>query len=173
MSACECPRESEVVAAVFARRIGGAASVESEDLQMHLDTCEVCRDVVAVASVLRDDRDATLWDVQVPAAGQVWWRAAIRARLEAAHAAARPLTWAHGVAGACAVGLTAGVVKMAWPTIDGGLSWLAERASSVNPGTLAVADLATTMMQRTLPLALIAAFLLLAPLALYIVLSDE
>ena len=169
MTPLECPREAEVLSAVFSARL----SEPDEDLQMHIETCEICRDVVTVASALRDDRDDALYDVQVPAAGQVWWRAAIRARLEAAHSAARPMTWAHGVAGACAVGLTAGVINVAWPTIERAFSWFGDRASSINPGTLAVADLATSMMQRTFPLALVAACLLLAPLALYVALSDE
>jgi hypothetical protein len=178
MMPLECPREPEVLASVFARGIvaGQAEAVGSgqgEDLQMHIETCEVCREVVAVASMLREDRDATLHDVQVPAAGQVWWRAAIRARLEAAHAAARPLTWAHGVAGACAAGLAAGVVNMAWPSIERVFGWFGERALSVNPGTIAIADLATSMMQRTFPLALVAACVLLAPVALYFALSDR
>jgi hypothetical protein len=179
----ECPREPEVVAAVFsgtvlagtvfAERGGDGVGEEGEGLQMHIETCEICRDVVTVASRLRDDRDAALWDVQVPAAGQIWWRAAIRARLEAAHAAARPLTWAHGIAGACAAGLAAGALSVAWPTIVRAFSWFGDRAWSVNPGTVAVADLAAAMMQRTFPFALVAACLLLAPLALYFALSDE
>jgi hypothetical protein len=178
MMPLECPREPEVLASVFAGRVGGCrtdgvGSEQDEDLQMHIETCDVCREVVAVASMLREERDSTLHDVQVPAAGQVWWRSAIRARLEAAHAAARPLTWAHGVAGACAAGLAAGMINMAWPTIERGFSWFGDRALSVNPGTLAMADLATSMMQRTFPLALLAACVLLAPVALYFALSDK
>ena len=180
----ECPREGEVVAAVLGGGFDGRTAApsapgresggpECEDLHMHLDTCEMCREIVTVAAMLRDDRDVTLAEVQVPAAGQVWWRAAIRARLEAAHAAARPITWAHGVAGACAAGLTAAVFGIAWPTIERAVMWFGERALSLHPDTLAVADLATLMMQRTLPFALGAACVLLAPLALYFALSDE
>ena len=173
MTPLECPREPEVLASVFARPFGGGAAGEGpEDLQMHLETCDVCREVVAVASLLRQDRNETLEDVQVPAAGQIWWRAAIRARLDAAHAAARPLTWAHGVAGACAAGLALAVISIAWPTIARVFAWFGDRVA-VNPGTLAIADLATSMMQRTFPLALLAACLLLAPVALYFALSDK
>jgi hypothetical protein len=125
-----------------------------------------------VASLLREDRNATLADVQVPAAGQVWWRSAIRARLDAAHAAARPLTWAHGVAGACAAGLALAVLNIAWPTIERMFAWFGDRVA-VNPGTLAIADLASAMMQRTFPLAVVAACLLLAPVALYFALSNR
>ena len=36
-----------------------------------------------MASVMRLDRDGLHEEMSVPSAGQVWWRAAIRARLEA------------------------------------------------------------------------------------------
>jgi hypothetical protein len=164
----ECPHEFEVVQAVLGGRLE-----HSDEVRMHAESCEVCREVVAVASLIRDDRDDAFGEVHVPAAGQVWWRAAIRARLEAAHSAARPMTWAHGVAGACAAGLAVGIIGLAWPTIDRAWAWLGDRVGIINPSTLVVTDLASAMLQRTLPFGLAAACLLLAPLALYFALSDD
>jgi len=171
MTPLECPREHEIVRAVLAGRID-----QLEEARMHVDTCEACLEVVAITSSLVEDRDLALHVVQVPAAGQVWWRAAIRARLDAAHAAARPMTWANGVAGACAAGLTLGVISLAWPTIDRGWTWLGDRLGSVVPTTAAVTDLAAAALQQTLPLGLLAAacLVLLAPVALCLAfLSDD
>ena len=57
--------------------------------------------------------------MQVPAAGQVWWRAAIRARADAARDAARPMIWLQAVAGAGAAGAALAGVSMVWPRIQG------------------------------------------------------
>ena len=167
MTALDCAREPEVVQAVMEGRLAAC-----EDLAPHVDACDVCREAVAITQLFREDRDAALADVHLPAAGQVWWRAAVRARLDGAHAAARPMTWATGVTAACSAGLAAGVIGVAWPTIDRALTWFAERAGSMPPATLVVADLTATMMHRTLPFALAAAFVVLAPVALFLALSD-
>jgi len=140
---------------------------------MHAAQCEICRDVVAVASLLASDREMRR-DVHVPAAGQVWWRAAVRARLEGAHAAARPLTWLHGIAGACAVGLAWTVAGLAWPSVREAASWLSAQALGTDSRVGDVAILMTGIMQRSLPLAfLVAACLVVAPVVLYFALSDD
>ena len=72
-----CPREQAIVAAAAAGR-----ERFDEEMARQLEQCEACADAVAVAVMLRADRDAAQADVQVPSAGQVWWRAAIRARLD-------------------------------------------------------------------------------------------
>ena len=180
MNPIECAREADVLEAVLRRQLdldrpdeaGWLDSVE--DLRRHVEQCEICADVAAVASLLREDREIARHDVQVPAAGQVWWRAAVRARLDGAHAAARPLTWAQGIAGASAVGVGVGVIGIAWPTIDSAAGWLGSRAWSVGPAALAMIDLVSAAVQHSLPFAIAAvAGMVLAPLALYLALSDE
>ena len=166
----DCIHEGDVVAAVLGRRWDRA----NDDLKQHAAQCETCRDVVAVASVLSADQEHARYEVRVPAAGQVWWRAAVRARLEAAHAAARPLTWLHGIAGACALGLAVAVAGMAWPTIRDIGAWLAEQVPGVDSGLGDVAVLMSAAIQKSLPLAfIVAAFMVLAPVALYFALSDD
>jgi hypothetical protein len=163
-----CVHENDVVAAVTARRWESA----DEELKMHAAHCEICRDVVAVASLFASDREQLRREVHVPAAGQVWWRAAVRARLEAAHAATLPLTWLHGIATACAVGLAWGVSGLVWPTIRDLAAWVGAQAVDAQLGD--VAALVTAAMQKSLPLAFVlAACLVLAPVALYLALSDE
>ena len=180
MNPVECAREAEVLTAVLRRqldlsRLDDAAWRDGgEDLRTHIEQCETCAEVVAVAILLREDREISQHDVHVPAAGQVWWRAAVRARLDGAHAAARPLTWAHGIAGASAVGLCIGVLGIVWPTIDRAAAWVGSYASSVGPAAFTIIELVSAAVQRSLPFAIAAAAgMVLAPLALYLALSDD
>ncbi len=163
----DCAREREVVQEVLAGRLD-----RSDELRLHAAGCEVCADAAFLAALLREDRDGGLGDVQVPAAGQVWWRAAVRARLDATQAAARPLTWAHGVAAASAAGVAAAVATTAWPSIVRAGGWLAERTGGITPDAVAATDLAAALLQRTIPFGLAAAFLLVAPIALDLALSE-
>jgi hypothetical protein len=110
----------------------------------------------------------------IPGAGQVWWRAAARARLEAAQTAGRPLTWLHGVAGACAAGLAVALLGFAWPVVRQSAAWIGEQLSRVDPQSAELAELVGVVIVRSLPFAAVAAAcLVLAPLALFLVLSDE
>ena len=113
MSTIECTREHEVVAAVMSGRWPEGCDTE---LRAHADACPICRDVVAIAPALRQDLRSA--DVQVPAAGQVWWRAAIRARAEASRAAARPMIWLQALTGAGAAGATLAGLSMVWPKVQ-------------------------------------------------------
>lgn len=170
MTRFECPREQEVLSA---SRAAGWRDVWDENLKKHLDECEICRDVAAVAEVLREDHELTLKDSQLPLAGQVWWRAAVRARAEASHAAVRPLTWVHGIAAACAIGLGAGVIGYVLP----GATFVQERLSAIafriDPTGTMVADVVEAAQAR-LPLVFAAlACLILMPIVLYFALKDE
>ena len=168
MNGLSCPREADVVQALFSRGELG------HELAAHAQACQSCADVLVVAAALRDDREWARGDVAVPAAGQVWWRAAVRARLEATQAAARPLTWAHGIAAAATVGLIAGVAGMAWPTLARALGWAGDHVSIVSPAAMEIGGLMASVIQRSLPAAImLAAALLLAPLAVYLALTDE
>ena len=110
----ECTREPDVVASVLSGR--WATGIDA-DLRSHADACTVCREGVAVAMALRADREH-LNGASIPAAGQVWWRAAIRARAEAAHAAVRPMVWLQAVTGAAAVGAMAAGLPMVWSRVE-------------------------------------------------------
>ena len=65
----------------------------------------------------------------MPAAGQVWWRAAVRARLESTHAATRPITWMHGITAAIVLGVFLAAVTAAWPRLSSAAGWVAERGA--------------------------------------------
>jgi hypothetical protein len=161
MNVVECAREPETLQAVLSRRME-----LNEDLQAHLESCEACREIVSVATALRRDREESMREVRVPAAGQIWWRAALRAHAEAQQAARRPLVWIQGIGGACGVGLLAALVTLFWPNIN-------ETAGALAALRPDVAPLIETI-RPVIPAALaILVCLVLAPLAVYFALSDE
>jgi hypothetical protein len=165
-----CIHEHDIVAAVLGRRWDGA----SDELKEHAAECECCGEVVVVASLLASEQERLRYEARVPAAGQVWWRAAVRARLEAAHAAARPMTWWHGVAGACALGLAFAAMSVAWPSLRGAGAWLFMQVLGTDSRLSDMATLVTAMLQKSLPLAFVmAACIVLAPVALYFALSSD
>jgi hypothetical protein len=100
----DCPREQDVLDAIAAGRWPGRADAE---LAAHVEGCCVCRDVALVAAVIGAEQESAWQHAQVPSSAHVWWRAQMRARREAARAAARPITVAQGIAGASAAGLAA------------------------------------------------------------------
>jgi hypothetical protein len=148
-----------------------------EGLAAHARECQVCRDLVEVVSIMREERDSLQREgVSVPAAGQVWWRAAIRARLEATQTASRPLNWLYGVSGACVLGLFVATLGLLWPPVLQTATWIGTHAWTFILG-LSLGGSATTLspLAQTTGLVLIAAAacLLLAPVALYLALSDD
>jgi hypothetical protein len=149
VNAIECAREHEVVAAVMSGRWPHGCD---EELRAHAGACEVCADVVAIADVLKQDQ-AAMQDVPLPAAGQVWWRSAIRARADAARAAARPVVWLQALTGAGAAGLALAGITAFWPRVEGAMKLL-----SINP----------SMLQEALPLLLLAGVgVMAAPIVFY------
>jgi hypothetical protein len=169
----ECAREDVIVDAIAGGRWPHACD---PSLVEHAGACEICRDVVTVAVALRDaelDARQQFNVARVPSAAIVWWRATIRARAEAARAAERPMSVAHGVAGACAVGLTFAFAGAAWESVQQAHR-LGEWIASLDAGRLQFASASAVMLQRALPLVLgLGACLLIAPLAIYFVLSDD
>src|SRR5215211_7083941 len=108
----DCPHEHGVVNAVLSGRWPEGCD---ESLVAHAKQCVTCRDVASVSLLLREDNDHSRFEMHVPAAGQVWWRAAVRARLESTQAATRPITWMHGITGAIALGVTLAALSAFWP----------------------------------------------------------
>jgi uncharacterized protein (DUF2062 family) len=155
----ECPRESDVLDALASQRWPQRAERE---LVEHVASCEICRDVLVVAAAMREDHDATWREASLPSSGQVWWRAEMRARQQAIRDASRPIAVAYGVAAVAALVVLAIAAWFAWPVAH-------EFVASI------VATPKTTLESPiTLPLLLaVGAFLIVAPVALYLVLSDE
>ena len=171
MTRSDCSHEQTVVSVVMARGWPGAAD---EELQAHVRACPVCADVVEVATLLRMDHETFGREIRLPAAGQVWWRAAVRARMEAAHAAARPITWLQGVAAACAGAVACAVLAFTWPSVREVAGWFAQVAIGLDP-SLSVIGPVRAAVEQSLPLVLsVAALVVLGPLVvLYFALSGE
>lgn len=164
-----CPREREIIAACADRR---RSRLLSDDLIAHVDSCDGCREAVMLTQLMNEHQEQGR-EIHIPAAGQVWWRAAVRARLEAVQSAARPLTWLHGVASACALGLLLALSGLLWPLVR-------DAAGSFVSGVLVESSLGAaatylgSAVQRSMPFVIIAgACVLLAPFAIYFVLLSD
>jgi len=163
-----CTREDEVLALVS--RLHGA--LHDPDVLAHVEECDTCAAMVSLATALRTDRDEMLRAAHVPAAGQVWWRAALRAHADAAHAARRPIVWLQGIAAACLLGVATAFGGAVWGTVHDGVASLVTRAPrldvSVDIGRVA------GVLQPVLPLAIvIGVCLLVTPVVVYLALSDD
>ncbi len=175
MTVRECPRESDVIGAIIAGRWPDQCD---ETLHAHVAQCQVCGEVVGVASLLRLDRNDLHDEITVPAAGQVWWRAAIRTRLEASQKATRPLSWAFGISVACIAGLALAAVELLWAPVQSAFRSTAPwtitfGVSEMTRWLPAFSDLTPLTMTGVFVVLGAAACLVLAPLALYFALSDE
>lgn len=170
MTRTECTHEPLVVEAVLS---GVWPERADAALVAHADTCGVCGEVALIATLIHDDHERSRYNAHVPAAGQVWWRSAIRARLESTQLAVRPISWLHAITGAVAIGVLLAILTAAWPF----LSPIAERAWIVIAGFFPNAEVASALasgLRLSARLGLLAAgFLLLAPLALYFALSRD
>ena len=161
MKVIECPRESDVLDAVASARWPHRVPRELAD---HVASCAICTDVVVVAEAMRADQDAVWQQADVPSSGQVWWRAEMRARQEAIRKASRPITIAQGVAAMLVLTLTGASGWFAW-------AWIRQQTPTVNLASVSAQALASPFA-ASLAIAL-GALLLITPVALYLVLSDE
>jgi hypothetical protein len=166
----ECRHESAIVHAVLARRWPHGCD---EELRQHGESCVQCTEARTIAAAFSDDHDALLAQLQVPAAGQVWWRSALRAHADAAVAARRPMLWLQGVAGACVVGIGAGLVGLGWASLRDAVAWLTAASSGLMVDAAALAPVVDTLRSSLLAALAIAGGLVLMPLVVYIALSDE
>ena len=172
MSRLDCPREADVLDAIVSRRWPDRAD---DDLRAHVASCEVCADVATAASAIGVDHDAA-WSEAVallPRADVVWFRAQARARAEASRAAARPIAVMQGLGFAFAAGvisLLIGVVAFwVWRHAD------RLQSIAVLPSFPAFDLVAFDAMSLAIRGTLIAVglWLVLAPVAVYLVASDD
>ncbi len=155
MTSRPCQYEEQVVSALAS---GAWPDDACEVLQAHVTTCAECQSITAVAPLLRMEYASAGAEADLPSSGQVWWRARVRARAEAERAAARPLFVAQAIGAASAVGALVALMSWYWPKIQ---------ASLLHSGT---AD--STGLGLPIWLAL-GAWMLLAPVALYLVFARD
>ena len=120
-------------------------------------SCRECTEAAALAQLVREEFEQTARQARVPTPEIVWWRAQMRARQEAARAAARPILFTQALALAALIGLLISVTgRLTLPAF----SWT---AMAPIPWDLPV-----------LPIAIAAAcWLVLAPLAVYLAFSRD
>ena len=147
----QCPREPDVLDALASARWPDRVDAE---LSNHVASCEICRDVITVAAAMRDDHDAAWREANVPSSGQMWWRAEMRARQDAIREASRPVAVAQGVAIALALAVVVAGGWFAWPSLQ-------SLFATPPPVFIPVA------------IAMIALLVVVAPVAVYLVLSDK
>ncbi|HUQ89908.1 MAG TPA: hypothetical protein VM096_20265 [Vicinamibacterales bacterium] len=170
MTSYDCPHQEAVVNAVLS---GQWPNGSDEQLLAHSKQCLTCREVANVSLLLREDLDQGRFDMHVPAAGQVWWRAAVRARLESTHAAARPITWMHAITGAITLGIMLAIVTAVWPMLPNAMAMVRSIGKDYLPNAEVANALALGLRQSLFIASIAAALLILTPLALYFVLSDD
>ena len=107
MSRQPCPHESALLGRLAS---GVTASGLDPDLRAHVQMCASCRETMALVQALRGDHTAALSERSLPTASHIWWRARVRSRLEAAHAAERPISLVQSISMAALLGLAASLV---------------------------------------------------------------
>lgn len=165
MNRFECAWEQEVLDAVASRRWPDRCGPE---LGAHLTSCSSCTDLAEVAAVLLHDSQVLEDQVRVPEASIVWWRAQLRARQEAARLALVPIGTVQGIALACGVTVAALALWVSWPSLSPFVQ--AIPALSITPPTIDAASAgaaASAAFANRGVQAGIAAWLVLAPVALY------
>lgn len=133
MTPTPCEHEHVVVAA---GRAGHWPAECDAALRAHVAACADCDEALAVAQLL-EEADRGL-DVAVPSAGQMWWRLAVRARVEREQAAARPVVWSQGLAAACGVGFGVAALGQLRPALTTAVTAVTGRVSDVVPAAIAV-----------------------------------
>jgi hypothetical protein len=165
MTPLECRRETDVIDAITSHRWPERADAE---LRAHVASCPICADVADVASALRADHDDALMDAgRLPAAELVWFRAQARARAEASRQAARPIAIMQALGLAAMTGvmsvLIGAVAYWVWQRAD----WLLTASAWEPIG----ADVMGPAIRGVL--LAVGLWLILAPVAVYLVASDD
>jgi hypothetical protein len=156
MNRTECPREIELLEIITCGRWPDQCPAE---LRTHIAGCAVCNDVLEVAHALHEDRNAAHPAAHIPSADLVWWRAELRTRQEAIRTASRPIKLVEAFGGAAVLGVVVALVKSVWP-------WIKR--------SLVIPDFSVlSASQLGLIIAFALVVLIAAPLAMYVVLSDE
>lgn len=165
----KCEFEAEVLAAVL--RAGWPDRADAQ-LRAHAASCAICSDVAAIAGAIEESRMELTALAAVPDAGRVWWLAQRRARLEAAQAAARPMTAVLVAASACALGLFAAYFRVA----SGWMAAALGRIVSTGDGfriSERIASATSLLVQHGAVALAVAAVLFLVPAAAYFAMGRD
>lgn len=145
-----CPHEA---AALRAGRTGHW----QESLRTHVAECASCQETVQLSRWMQGLAQGVEWNLALPDADLLWWKARLAQRQAEVERAQKPLEWVEvGVPATIAVGL-AGWLAWNWPSVQ---TWLAKLLVGMLPQlwktTWAVASSATALStSAALPLVLV------------------
>ncbi|MDQ2713185.1 MAG: hypothetical protein M3Y24_13320 [Acidobacteriota bacterium] len=169
MKSVECQFESDVLSAVAQSR--WPQQVDAS-LREHVTACAICADVAAVAAAFDFARHETNALPALPDASRVWWLAQLRARREAAKAAARPITATQLIAFAWAVGLLAVCLGTALTWFQSARNWIASTFASFD-ATVIVSSVTASLVGHGALILCTAALVLLLPAAAYFAMGRD
>ena len=141
-----------------------------------VEGCLSCAEIAAIAQAFSDDRITLLREAQVPSSAIVWWRAQMRSRREAAEVAAQPMTWAQGLAIACAVGVLVAAAGFFTPTFMKALEWMMGTSLPAPSFSLPAMSVPDEPLTNPIIVAMVAALGLSAivlPVVLYFTFREE
>jgi hypothetical protein len=167
----ECPREGELLEALHT---SAWPDCSPRALRDHVAACASCAELEGLVVSLLDEHHAVVARASVPPSGAVWWRAQMRARQEAARAAARPISIAQAIGFACALGILAGGLSLLSPMLSEWSGWMASLAvPTLQLPDVAWSDvpwLAPVTMAMLLALMMV---LVLTPVAVYLAVRGD
>lgn len=126
MRLASCAKELAVVEAVRSGRCDAR-------LHTHIAECPVCAEVLLVAQLLRQEDESAQAAARLPKAGEVWWRAQVRSRREAAERAVRPIAIAEKIGYWSGILAFCAVVTWRWSQVHGWLDRLSAHWTNTPP----------------------------------------
>ena len=162
MTFAECPHEPDVIDALTTTQWPEQCS---DELQAHVAACDNCRTLVAALTPLGEAWLDTRAAAHIPASGMVWWRAQMRARREAARAAARPMTIVQAIAALAGLALLVTTLALLSPWVIASFSG----SASLLLGTLPGCRWPDKQLGRRGAIALLA----MTSLAVYLVMAED
>ena len=168
MKRLECEHESEVLSAVYTNRWPQQVS---DSLREHAFDCQVCADVIAVASAFEEETTLARAQAQVPDSAIVWWRAQLRARQEAAREVVRPITIAQAIGLAAAVGIVGAIFGATATWFQDTLRWMgrAVRGAAAIVALPSIPEgLSAALSNYAVAVGMLTLFVVLASLVVYV-----
>src|SRR4051812_36449519 len=126
-----------------------------------------------VAEAIAAEASLARREAAPPSSAIVWWRAQMRARQEAARAAARPVTVIHALAIACFSGLALSLIGTLVAGVRGSAGWLVAVYASLTPLLSALAAIDLTSRWVMLPMTAMLASIVIASIAALVIFADE
>ena len=138
-----CNYEAEILRAVATAHI-------DDDLRAHIASCDGCAELLSVATAVADDRRTLMREAPIPSSGLMWWRTRMRAREEARRMAVRTAT-----------------------LVQAGLIAVAVIIAVVGVGVTVPAVHIDLKPLLTIPVFAFAAWVILAPVAVYFTVTED